>query len=152
PQGRCLAHIVAHAVLVTKVAARHRARAASADTPSGTPHTSAPANQSITAPRTHRNRNIAAPPPGCPHQPMGRPGQRTPHFGSFVSKKDQLLGALDRGAAETCSSTVAAPIGTRTWNDAVGTVKSVPPESVLSTRPLSTTRLWDLSREESNPP
>jgi hypothetical protein len=47
--------------LVTKAVARHRARAATADTPPGTTPTSAPANPSINTPKGHRDRGIAAP-------------------------------------------------------------------------------------------
>src|SRR5262249_62332291 len=59
--------------LVTKTVARHRDRAGTADTPSRTTPTSAPANPSTTTPQTHRPRRIryarpltghtAAPPP-----------------------------------------------------------------------------------------
>jgi hypothetical protein len=41
--------------LATKAVARHSLRAVTADTPSGTTPTSAPANPSTTTPRTHRN-------------------------------------------------------------------------------------------------
>jgi hypothetical protein len=44
--------------LVTKAVARHRARAGTADTPLGTTPTSAPANPSTKAPRSHRKRRI----------------------------------------------------------------------------------------------
>src|SRR5262249_59744494 len=47
--------------LATKAVVRHRGRVATADTPSGTTPTSAPANLSTTSPRTHRNRRIAPP-------------------------------------------------------------------------------------------
>ena len=43
-------------VLVTKAVARHRERAGTADTPSGTTPTSAPANPNTKTLRTHRNR------------------------------------------------------------------------------------------------
>src|SRR5262245_3321022 len=49
------------AALVTKAVARHRPRASTADTPSGTTPTSAPANPNSRARRTHRNRRITAP-------------------------------------------------------------------------------------------
>jgi hypothetical protein len=48
-------------LLVTKALARHSLGAATADTPSGTTPTIAPANPNTTSPRTHRNRRIAAP-------------------------------------------------------------------------------------------
>ncbi len=47
--------------LVTKAVGRHRDRAGTADTPSGTTPTSAPANPNTTTRRTDRNRRIAAP-------------------------------------------------------------------------------------------
>ena len=56
-------------LLATKAVARHRARAATADTPSGTTPTSAPANPST---NTHEPTGTAAslPLPRCPHQLM----------------------------------------------------------------------------------
>jgi hypothetical protein len=56
---------------VTKAVARHCARPAAADTPSGTTLTSAHANPSTTTPRTHRNRRIAAPDFAVPPAPVG---------------------------------------------------------------------------------
>src|SRR6266511_1054807 len=47
--------------LVTNAVGRHRERAATADTPSGIPPTSAPANPSTASTGTHRTRGIAAP-------------------------------------------------------------------------------------------
>jgi hypothetical protein len=42
---------------VTRAVGRHRERAATADTPSGTTPTSAPVNPNTTTPRNHRNCN-----------------------------------------------------------------------------------------------